>query len=134
MIFRYKKIQGVPRPVIPIKIQYRNRSVTYEVLVDSGADVCMFDAEVGDVLGVPFFDGVSGEVSGITGVIKPYYIHPVTISVGDQSFEAEVGFLSNVSRFGYGVVGQKGFFDQFIVSFDYLKEEIILTKRKERRG
>lgn len=131
MIFRYKNIQGVSRPVVPIKIQYRNRSVTYEVLVDSGADICMFDAEVGDVLGIPLFDGASGEVSGITGVTKPYYIHPVAISIGDQSFEAEAGFLSNVSRFGYGVVGQKGFFDQFIVSFDFLKEEVLLTKRNE---
>lgn len=132
MIFQYKNIQGVLRPVVPIKIQYRNRSVIYEVLVDSGADVCMFDAEVGDVLGIPLFDGSSGEVSGITGVTKPYYVHFVTISIGDQSFEAEAGFLSNVSRFGYGVVGQRGFFDQFIVSFDFLKEEISLTKRKVR--
>lgn len=130
MIFRYKKIQGVSRPVIPIKIYYHSRSVTYEVLVDSGADVCMFDAEVGDALGIPFFDGQSGEVSGVTGVTKPYYIHPVTISVGDKSFEVEAGFLSNVSRFGYGVVGQRGFFDQFVVSFDFLREEILLTERQ----
>lgn len=131
MIFQYKKIQGVSRPVVPIKIQYRDRSVIYEVLVDSGADVCMFDAEVGDALGIPFFDGLVGEVSGVTGLTKPFYIHPVTITVGDTSFSVEAGFLSNVSRFGYGVVGQRGFFDQFIVMFDFLKEEIELTKRKK---
>lgn len=131
MIFRYKKILGVSRPVVPIKVHYRNRAVTYEVLVDSRADVCMFDAEVGDALGIPFFDGLVGEVSGVTGLIKPFYIHPVTITVGDTSFSVEVGFLSNVSRFGYGVVGQRGFFDQFIVSFDFLKEEILFTSRTE---
>ncbi|MBI4435501.1 hypothetical protein HY630_02420 [Candidatus Uhrbacteria bacterium] len=129
MIFRYKRVQGVLRPVIPIKIHYRNRSVIYEVLVDSGADVCMFDSEIGDTLGIPFFNGRSGEVVGVTGVVKPYYIHPVTITVGNQSFDTEAGFLSNVSRFGYGVVGQRGFFEHFVVSFDFLKGEISVMER-----
>ncbi len=129
MIFRYKNVQGVLRPIIPIKIQYRNRSVIYEVLVDSGADICMFDGEVGDALGIPFFDGRPGEVVGVTGVVKPYYIHPVTISVGGLTFEIEAGFLSNVSRFGYGVVGQRGFFDQFVVSFDFLNGELAVLER-----
>ncbi|MBI5793502.1 hypothetical protein HZA87_00215 [Candidatus Uhrbacteria bacterium] len=101
----------------------------YEVLVDSGADVCMFDAEIGDALGIPFFDGREGEVVGVTGAMKPYYIHPITITVGSRSFEIEAGFLSNVSRFGYGVVGQRGFFEQFVVSFDFLKEEILVMER-----
>jgi len=31
---------------------------------------------------------------------------------------------------GYGVVGQNGFFDIFVVKFDLIKEEIELKERK----
>ena len=48
MKFRYKKYgSGVIRPVIPLKVAYDNKTIVQEVLVDSGADVCLFDAEVG---------------------------------------------------------------------------------------
>lgn len=46
MQFPYKKFGEYLRPVIPIKIKYNNASVGYEVLVDSGADLCIFDAEI----------------------------------------------------------------------------------------
>lgn len=46
MKFRYKKYgPGILRPIIPIEIIYQNRSVGYEVLVDSGADFCIFDSQ-----------------------------------------------------------------------------------------
>ena len=41
------------------------------------------------------------------------------------------GFLSNIARLGYGVVGQKGFFDVFLVKFDLLKEEVELRERRQ---
>ena len=36
---------------------------------------------------------------------------------------------SGIARLGYGVVGQKGFFEIFVVKFDLLKEEIELKQR-----
>ena len=38
--------------------------------------------------------------------------------------------LPDMPNMGYGVVGQKGFFDIFTVRFDLLKEEIELKERK----
>lgn len=59
MKFKYKKYgPGILRPVIPIEILYKSRSVPYEVLVDSGADFCIFDAEIGELVGI---DVASGE-------------------------------------------------------------------------
>jgi hypothetical protein len=34
------------------------------------------------------------------------------------------GFSSSISPYGFGVLGQYGFFDLFIVKFDFKKEEI----------
>ena len=130
MKFQYKKYgKGVLRPVIPIEISYKDRSVPYEVLVDSGADFCIFDAEIGELLGIVVENGEPQRVSGITGVVETYYVHPVTIKVGGWTYSIKAGFLPNIARLGYGIVGQRGFFDLFVVKFDFGKEEIELKRR-----
>lgn len=130
MKFKYKRYSPeIIRPVIPVEIAYRDNSIGYEVLVDSGADACIFDAEIGEVLGIDITKGECREVGGITGVSEFYYIHSVTIIVGGWSYDIKAGFLPNIARLGHGVVGQTGFFENFIVRFDHAKEEIELRPR-----
>ena len=132
MKFRYKSYGGgIIRPVIPIEIFYKDRSVKYEVLVDSGADFYIFDAEIGETLGIDVAAGERKDVGGITGVIQSYYVHTVTIKVGGWPFNIQAGFLPNISKLGYGVVGQQGFFDIFVVKFDYLKRAIEIKSRRK---
>ena len=76
-----------------------------------------------------FKNGEKQEVWGITGVGERYYVHPVTIKIGGWLYKIKAGFLPNIARLGYGVVGQQGFFDIFVVKFDLLKEEIELKER-----
>lgn len=131
MKFRYKKItEGILRPIIPIEIIYKNQRIRYEVLVDSGADGNIFDAEIGKILNIDIERGEKKTVGGITGVTEEYYIHPVIINVGGWEYKTQAGFLPNIAHLGYGVVGQRGFFDIFIVKFDLIKAIIELKERK----
>lgn len=131
MKFRYKKYgPGILRPVIPIEVIYKNKSVPYEVLIDSGADFCIFDAQIGEILGTPIEEGEKFEVAGITGEKEPVYFHLLEIKVGGWTCKIKAAFLKKIGPFGYGVVGQKGFFDKFIIKFDLLKEEIELKLRE----
>ena len=51
MKFKYKSYgAGILRPVIPILIEYGENYVDYEVLVDSGADACVFHADLCGIL------------------------------------------------------------------------------------
>lgn len=130
MRFKYKKYSpSILRPVIPIEVTYENTTVPYEVLVDSGADTCIFDAQIAEILRIDLRKGKEQKVAGITGMAESYYIHPVVITIGSWKYKVKVGFLPNIGKFGYGVVGQKGFFDIFVVKFDLLKEEIELKQR-----
>ncbi len=130
MKFKYKKYgSGIVRPVIPVEISYKGTSIEYEVLVDSGADICIFHAELADILGIDLTKGERAHVSGITGAPELQYIHPVALKVGGWEHKTKVGFLPNIGRLGYGVVGQRGFFDKYVVKFDFLKEEIELKRR-----
>jgi len=131
MKFRYKKYSPqILRPVIPIEVIYKGMAVQYEVLVDSGADSNIFDAQIAQILGLDLLVGKYAKVSGITGVEESMYIHKLDLLIGGHLFKnIEVGFLKHMGRLGYGVVGQKGFFDLFVVKFDLKKEEIELKPR-----
>lgn len=132
MKFRYARYYGVLRPVIPIKLRYGKKEIGYHVLVDSGADLCLFDEEIGRAIGIDVKKGTPREVFGIGGKSSLYYLHTITMDVGGWPFEIEAGFMPQVAGrvLPYGVVGQKGFFDLFVVKFDFLKEEIELKPRK----
>lgn len=132
MRFYYKKYGlGFLRPVIPIEVVYKNLAVPYEVLVDSGADFCIFDAQIADILGFDIESGERSEIAGITGISAPVYFHEIVIKVGGWPFKIKAAFLRKIGKFGYGVAGQKGFFDIFTVKFDLAKEEIELKERKK---
>ncbi len=129
MKFKYKKYGlDTLRPVIPIEIKYNNLSVPYEVLVDSGADICIFNAQIADVLGINISKGIKVQVGGMTGFPEDTYIHTLHIKIGGRIYKIDVGFM-RMSRSSYGVVGQKGFFNKFIVKFDLVKEEIEIKER-----
>ena len=131
MKFYYKKYGKTLRPVIPLKVRYGEIELGYHVLVDSGADLCIFHEEIGTALGINVRAGEKHEVFGIGGKASFYYLHTITLSVGGWPHRVEVGFMPDVAGrvMPYGVVGQKGFFNLFTVKFDLLKEEIELKSR-----
>lgn len=132
MKFKYARFGQTLRPVMPIKVKSENKSIDYQVLVDSGADMCIFDEELGEVLGLNVGSGKPNEVFGVGGKASLYYLHKIKIEVGGWEYEIEAGFMPNVAGrvMPYGLVGQKGFFENFIIKFDLLKEEIDLKRRE----
>ena len=131
--FRYKYCAPyVYRPIISIELKYKNKHpFEHEVLVDSGADICIFDSQLGDILGIDVPTGEKRTVSGVTGDSREYFLHDLTIKVDRFSHNIRAGFMQGMSESGaYGIVGQTGFFEYFIISFDRAKREIQL-KHKE---
>lgn len=132
--FPYKKYgEDILRPVIPVEIIHGGVAVPYEVLIDSGADFCIFDSQIAEIFDVDVLAGELKEVWGLTGGGGLYYPHKIVIGIGGRSYETEVGFFPGMGRFGFGIVGQKGFFDIFAIKFDLLKEEIELKEYKKKK-
>ncbi len=127
MKFKYVQYSGtVVRPVIPIRVSNGKQTIAYDVLVDSGADINDFDAELAEVLGIDLKTGVPAEVMGPTGYPAEVYIHPVKLTVGEHTFTAQVAFMPTSNPFG--LAGQRGFFDQFEIKFNLREQEVELTK------
>ena len=126
MVFPYTRYSSsVLRPVIEIGIKHRRRSLRYDVLVDSGADIDVFNVELAEALGIELTAGGEAEVTGATGHVETVSIHILTLTVGARTYKAPVAFLASANP--YGLVGQRGFFDQFVVAFDLPHERLEIT-------
>lgn len=139
MKFKYRKVpantsKAFPqrnfflRPIIPISISFKDKSIRYEALVDSGADYNIFPAELGRILGIIIEKGDLNPVMGVSGNGIPVYFHKLDIEVGGWRYNVDIGFADNINQ-NQGILGQKGFFDLFKISFEYMKEDLeILPK------
>src|SRR5216684_598852 len=124
MNFNFKKYGDIYRPVIPIRLENEGQSVQYEVLVDSGADLCIFNAYMAGIVGIDLTKIEPEYISTVAGT-SHFYMHEVTIKIGDVSKTIKAGFIEGMAN-SYGIVGMKGFFDSFIITFDQPKKEVRL--------
>ena len=136
MKFPYIRSNQTLRPIIPIKLKNGETEIGYHVLVDSGADLCLFDEEVGAAIGLNVRSGSPQEIFGVGGKVSIYYLHLITISVGGWEYKIKAGFMPQVGTrmMPYGLVGQIGFFENFVVKFDYTKEEIELKPNIQNKN
>ena len=118
------------KPIIPVKVAYGENFIDYAVLIDSGADFCLFDGEIGEHLGL---DVKSGKQETFCGIEESQsavaYLHEVDLNINGCEVSVVAGFSYDIAKHGYGILGQRGFFDNFVVKFDLLKEEIELKLR-----
>lgn len=127
MKFKYAQYgKNTFRPVIPIFLKHDNVRIGYEVLVDSEADLCLFHADIGEAIGLDIKKGKPREVFGVGGKASVYYLHNIAIMVGGWEYQIEAGFMPSVSgrTMPYGLIGQRGFFEFFKVTFDYQAKDI----------
>lgn len=123
MIYSYLEFTTtIRRPIIEIIVKSENNFAIYPVLIDSGADYCIFNIELAKALGIKLtkkridFRGVGKEkVKGFWG--------EVGIKIGNQTYQIKTIF-AEISNFGHGILGQQGFFDHFDVKLSYQKQTI----------
>jgi hypothetical protein len=118
------------RPVINIRLLFDNKSVKYPVLLDSGADFCIFHAEIGEgILGIPVKTGKKLVFFGTGGAPQEAYFHTIAIDLGGYDFQLYCGFSYEMKTLPYGILGQVGFFDLFKVEFDYKGKQIVFKPK-----
>ena len=114
-------------------ITHNDRIIGYEALLDSGADFCIFHAEIGEYLGIPILNGEKESFVGIVGQQAIAYIHKVNFKIGGHQYSSiPVGFSYDVAPHGYGILGHCGFFDIFRIIFDLKKEQIELRPKRPK--
>lgn len=130
MKYSYKPFPlSYPDPVIQIDYAWRpalnvfisqsgRRSAPVQAIVDTGADHSVFDAGIAEAIGIQIPQEKQVSFSGVgKGPETTGYLHTVTLTVAAQTYEAPIIFAYDLSLMG--VLGQIGFFNQFIVTFDW---------------
>ena len=120
-----KPEQYVYRPVIPIKLFLDNKVVTFDALIDSGADECTFPAWIAKTLGHNIYKGKQKIFSGIGGSVLAY-LHKTFLKLNGIEFVADVYYSHEWDDMPFGLLGQAGFFSHFDVHFNYKEKEILL--------
>ncbi|MBI4118914.1 MAG: hypothetical protein HY452_01475 [Parcubacteria group bacterium] len=141
MKFKYHKVLlperseyfgwSILKPIIPVRVIVDKKELNYAALIDSGADFCIFDADIGEYLGLDIKSGEYIEFGGIQDKSgAKAFLHDVILNIGGFDYKAKIGFSYDIARHGFGILGQKGFFDAFVIKFDLAKEEVELKKLK----
>jgi hypothetical protein len=107
-------------PILNVRLSYHNSPPTKSLAcwIDSGADACIFHAGVCHSLGIRRVeDGVKDYLQGVTGgPTGLLYFHKVKILVFGDAFETMAGFSPDLAVLG--LLGRRGFFDNFVVKID----------------
>ena len=123
---------SIIRPIIRTVIYHKEKSEKYLVLIDSGADYCIFHAQLGEILDIDVKSGKKTDFFGIGGVKQEAYFHSIILKVGGWKYDCYAGFSYDIEKLPYGLLGQAGFFNLFVICFDYTNGVIELKpKRKE---
>lgn len=104
-------------PLLTVVVKHKDKKHKLLALVDSGADACLFPKDVADVLGITLSSGRAASLMGIGRNRVPFYFHEVEILFGRYHFRTQAGFARDNIGVS-GLLGQKGFFEQFLVTFD----------------
>ena len=130
MIFPYKEVNpSISRPIIPIVVKSDNVFILYDGLIDSGADYSIFSLEIAHRLGIKLSNKNATHFMGVGKDEVSGYWGNIDIRVAGIIYKTRVIF-ARISDFGHGILGQKGFFDQFDVNFSLHKQTIEITPVK----
>lgn len=116
--FEYTALSdGVLRPIVPIVLAYGNRWVSCGALIDSGADISMFDMSLAEPLGLDLSSSPVVDMIGIAPTIQSVRLHEIDLRLAGRHCRVLAGF-ADLPGHAYGYIGQRGFFDRFVVTFD----------------
>lgn len=107
--------------IVNVRLIYRHSPPTkwFEAFIDSGSPWCLFHSNFCNPLGIKLGTGVLGDLKGIIGgPSAPLYFHKVKVCLGSWSFDTTAGFSDALSV--AGILGRRGFFESFKVTFDPL--------------
>jgi hypothetical protein len=127
--FPYVFLRGEFYPMIPVNLKKNERSIETLALIDSGATISVFQGSLGESLGIDLESGKKKLFQGIGGKIIGY-IHSVVLKIANLEFDCEVAFSYELAT-SMNILGRKGFFDKFLLTFDEQRKEVILKPKDD---
>lgn len=119
------------RPILQIEVFGTDGSKGFGALIDSGADISLFNTEVAEVLGITLSSAHERKFTGISGTIPGYFVEKVKIRIEGMTDIVTIPVCFVQSPTVSLLLGQEGFFDQCRVKFEKHHDtfEVDLTRK-----
>ncbi len=114
-------------PLLEITVFTTTEEVPLMSIVDSGAEHTVFHSDVAERLGFDVTEHPKAVLEGVGGVEDGHMIR-VGLRLGRHQWDSNAIFTDGVKP-GSGLLGQRGFFEFFKVTFDY-QERAMDIRRK----
>lgn len=122
-VYKYQQFQNEPfLPAIPIVLIYKKKVWLLNALVDSGATISVFQSSIARELGIRVEKGKRIELKA-AGTRIVAYLHKIKLRFAGKTFPTIIGF-SDELLVNYNILGRKGFFDRFRITFDEANKEM----------
>jgi|ERR1700752_2089614 len=134
MIFRYVRIKVpggelVRVPAIPISLTCNKRYQDIYALIDSGAEVSVFNAAIARTLNIDIERGKYLSLKGFIGADVDSYLHQINVSIQGLGSADFLFAVTNTKEPQMPILGQRGFFDRFQIRFERYKDLMELYPR-----
>jgi hypothetical protein len=121
MRFPTMPIDGIRRPIIALHVESPGgKRILIDALVDTGSDLTLLPDDVARVLDIDLSHVPTCEIFsalGTRGLYKPFDLILELRRIPEVSrWNASVGFLAR--PMAYAILGTKGFFEHFSVSYN----------------
>jgi hypothetical protein len=118
IVYRYRlecdaRVTGA---VLPVIIAANGQAQTDKAAIDNGSELCIFQYDVAERLGLRIEQGIEAQVSALGTIIRVYG-HEVTLTLGDLSVDLFVYFpaYQHIPR---NLLGRQGLLRRFLVGLD----------------
>jgi len=129
MVYPYQKSHGEYYPVVKLSLIHQETKLIIEALVDSGANISIFSADVAESLGIDIESGKKMFLGGVGGRILGYE-HLVEMEIAGRRFSSKVVF-SREFLVSFNLIGRESVFDRFIICFNE-KRRIVELRPQSR--
>ena len=125
------RVRGIRKkewsPDYTIEIRHQDKTLTENMLIDSGADISVISKKTGDLLGLTVAPSeLFQEVAGV-GFIE-YALRKITFIIDEFEVVAPVAWLQN-DIYNELIIGREVIFDKFDIEFKQADEQIIFKPR-----
>jgi hypothetical protein len=102
------------------------------LVVDSAADHCIFPLSYANNLVLDPTQMKQGRTRGIGNSENVAFFDTIRITINqDLDFEVYAGFTAGADNLGVGLLGQAGFFSEFLVSFAHFAGQFHIQTRDQ---
>lgn len=113
-------------PIIPVELLTRKGFVTFQCLLDSGADFTLLPRHVADLVGVDLTTAPSTKTFGVEGGGLAVWVGRVTMRLGPEIFDVRCFFSEHDDA--PLLLGRMDVFSRFQIAFDPKSKRIRFTK------